>query len=215
MRGRRCALRILLHACCGPCLLEPYDALCGQARVDVCYANPNIHPREEYERRRDTLLSYAADSGIHVIEVPYDQSLWAEAVAEAGEDRRARCRACYRLRIGLVASEAARGGYDAVGVLRQLAGLVDIYMPDMKFSAADTAAHLCQAADYPELNRLAIQEMHRQVGDLIIHDGVAVHEHHRFAGYRALLVERERTDCRHLLLLPLRWDEPEGRNLGG
>ncbi len=107
-------MRILLHACCGPCLLEPYDALCGQARVDVCYANPNIHPREEYERRRDTLLSYAADSGIHVIEVPYDQSLWAEAVAEAGEDRRARCRACYRLRIGLVASEAARGGYDAV-----------------------------------------------------------------------------------------------------
>ncbi|MBN2248242.1 MAG: epoxyqueuosine reductase QueH [Coriobacteriia bacterium] len=107
-------MRILLHACCGPCLLEPYDALAGQAEVDVCYANPNIHPAEEYERRRDTLLAYAADAGIRVAEIPYDPGLWTAAVAGAGEDRRERCRACYRLRVGLVAAEAARGGYDAV-----------------------------------------------------------------------------------------------------
>jgi len=107
-------VRILLHACCGPCLLEPYDALSGQAEVDVCFANPNIHPAEEYEHRRDTLLAYTADAGIRVIETLYDPSLWAEAVAGAGEDRAARCRSCYRLRLGLVAAEAARGGYDAV-----------------------------------------------------------------------------------------------------
>ena len=107
-------MRILLHACCGPCLLEPYDALAAEAVVDVCYANPNIHPAEEYERRRDTLLAYAEGTGIDVVEIPYDPSLWADAVAHAGEDRAARCRACYRLRIGMVAAEAARGGYDAV-----------------------------------------------------------------------------------------------------
>lgn len=107
-------MRILLHACCGPCLLEPYDALAAQADVDVCYANPNIHPLAEYERRRDTLFAYAMDAGIRVTEVAYDPSLWTAAVAAAGDDRRARCRACYRLRIGIVAAEAARDGYDAV-----------------------------------------------------------------------------------------------------
>lgn len=107
-------MRILLHACCGPCLLEPYDALTAEAAVDVCYANPNIYPAEEYERRRDTLLAYAKDTGVAVVEVPYDPSLWAGAVADAGDDRTARCRACYRLRIGMVAAEAARRGYEAV-----------------------------------------------------------------------------------------------------
>jgi len=107
-------VRILLHACCGPCLLEPYDALSQTHEVDVCYANPNIAPAEEYVRRRDTLAGYADSAGIRVLELPYEPERWARAVADAGADRSARCRACYRLRIGMVAEEAARLGYDAV-----------------------------------------------------------------------------------------------------
>lgn len=107
-------MRILLHACCGPCLLEPFDALTATAEVAVCYANPNIAPAEEYERRRDTLLAYAEGAGVTVSEVPYAPERWQEAVAGTEGDRTARCRACYALRIGLVAAEAARGGYDAV-----------------------------------------------------------------------------------------------------
>lgn len=105
-------MRILLHACCGPCLLEPYDALAASAEVTVCYANPNIHPAEEYARRRDTLRAYAEERGITVVDLPYDPSVWEAATA--GLSRPARCQACYRLRIGMVAEEAARGGYDAV-----------------------------------------------------------------------------------------------------
>ena len=119
-------MRILLHACCGPCLLEPFDALALRGDVDVCYANPNIFPAEEYERRRDTLLDYAADAGIDVTEVPYDPALWAEAVAGTEGDRRARCRACYRLRVGLVAREAARGGYDAVATTLTVSPYQDV-----------------------------------------------------------------------------------------
>jgi predicted adenine nucleotide alpha hydrolase (AANH) superfamily ATPase len=104
---------VLLHACCGPCLLEPYDALAADAEVVVCYANPNIHPAEEYVRRRDTLLGYAEGAGITVIELPYDPASWHEATSAAGS-RAERCRACYRLRIGMVAAEAARRGYEAV-----------------------------------------------------------------------------------------------------
>ncbi|MHB8762371.1 MAG: epoxyqueuosine reductase QueH [Coriobacteriia bacterium] len=107
-------MRILLHACCGPCLLEPYDALAESAHVAVCYANPNIQPREEYERRRDTLLAYARTRSIEVTEVPYDPSRWSQAVRGLEGDRKRRCSACYRLRLAMVAEEAARSGYDAV-----------------------------------------------------------------------------------------------------
>lgn len=107
-------MRVLLHACCGPCLLEPYDALAGSADIAVCYANPNIHPAKEYERRRDALVRYAGDSDIKVVELPYEPERWSDAVREAGDERRARCRACYALRVGMVAAEAARLGYDAV-----------------------------------------------------------------------------------------------------
>lgn len=106
-------MNVLLHACCGPCLLEPFDALSASAEVTVCYANPNIHPAEEYERRRDTMLAYARQRGIDVIELPYDPAQWLEAVSLV-TGREERCRACYRLRIGMVAAEASRRGFDAV-----------------------------------------------------------------------------------------------------
>lgn len=105
-------MRVLLHACCGPCLLEPYDAIAADHEVAVLYANPNIHPVEEYVHRRDTLLAYAEVEGITVTELPYEPEAW-QAVT-AGLEPPARCHACYRLRIGMAAAEAARIGYDAV-----------------------------------------------------------------------------------------------------
>jgi len=65
------------------------------------------------------------------------------------------------------------GGYDSVQTLRLLKGLVDIYMPDMKYSDNSVADELSDAPDYPQLNRLAVREMHRQAGDLVIDKGPA------------------------------------------
>ncbi len=66
------------------------------------------------------------------------------------------------------------GGYDRVETLRLLDGIVDIYMPDIKFMDTETAGRLCNAPDYPEIVRAAIREMHRQVGDLTTDpDGIA------------------------------------------
>ncbi len=107
-------MRVLLHACCGPCLLEPYDALAAEHDVTVCYANPNIHPAEEYERRRDTLRAYAAEAGIAVVELPYEPERWREATEGVRDVPTERCRACFRLRLGLTAAEARRLGADAV-----------------------------------------------------------------------------------------------------
>ncbi len=60
------------------------------------------------------------------------------------------------------------GGYDYVSTLKQLDGIIDIYMPDFKFWDPDIAGETCQAEDYPEIAKLAIAEMHRQTGPLII-----------------------------------------------
>ncbi len=58
------------------------------------------------------------------------------------------------------------GGYDSVEELELLDGIVDIYMPDMKYAAREVARALSGAEDYPEVSRAAVKEMHRQVGDL-------------------------------------------------
>ncbi len=65
------------------------------------------------------------------------------------------------------------GGYDAVETLEILDGVIDIYMPDMKYSDEKTAERLSGIESYPKVNRAAIREMHRQVGDLQIDEGVA------------------------------------------
>lgn len=60
------------------------------------------------------------------------------------------------------------GGYDSPETLRLLDGIVDIYMPDMKYSDARTSEQFSGIKDYPRANQAAIKEMHRQVGDLQI-----------------------------------------------
>ncbi|MCI6629613.1 MAG: radical SAM protein [Lachnospiraceae bacterium] len=57
-------------------------------------------------------------------------------------------------------------GYESVGTLRQLDGLVDIYLPDMKYSRTETAAKYSTAPDYAEVAKRALQEMVRQAGAL-------------------------------------------------
>lgn len=58
------------------------------------------------------------------------------------------------------------GGYDALPSLRLLDGVVDIYMPDAKYADAAVAGKYSLVKQYPKVNRLALKEMHRQVGDL-------------------------------------------------
>lgn len=60
------------------------------------------------------------------------------------------------------------GGYDAIPTLRLLDGVVDIYMPDAKYADEDAARRYSQVEHYPQVNRRALREMHRQVGDLVV-----------------------------------------------
>ena len=107
-------MKLLLHACCGPCLLEPLDALAADADITIIYANPNIHPLEEYLRRRDVLLSHADRVGAEVVELRYDPAAWMREVGPLARAGAERCRACYRLRLGMTARYAADNGFDAI-----------------------------------------------------------------------------------------------------
>jgi putative pyruvate formate lyase activating enzyme len=64
-------------------------------------------------------------------------------------------------------------GYDAPDVLKEFEGLIDIYMPDMRYSSGDSSSCYSMAPDYPEVNRAAVKEMFRQVGNLAL-DGSRV-----------------------------------------
>lgn len=65
------------------------------------------------------------------------------------------------------------GGYERTETLKMLEGLVDIYMPDAKYSDNAIAKELSGADDYWDICRAALREMHRQVGDLVVEGGVA------------------------------------------
>src|SRR5919109_3971025 len=64
--------------------------------------------------------------------------------------------------------------YDSVDGLRLMEGVVDVYMPDFKLWTRETARRYLKRADYPDVARETIKEMHRQVGDLVLdEDGLA------------------------------------------
>ena len=64
------------------------------------------------------------------------------------------------------------GGYERVQTLRELDGLIDIYLPDMKYSDAKLATKLSAAPDYVETAKAALLEMYRQVGPAVIEDDI-------------------------------------------
>jgi putative pyruvate formate lyase activating enzyme len=66
------------------------------------------------------------------------------------------------------------GGYDSPEALALLDGVIDLYMPDMKYGDSDTGRRHSRAPRYHEVNTAAVRLMHRQVGDLVIGaDGLA------------------------------------------
>jgi predicted adenine nucleotide alpha hydrolase (AANH) superfamily ATPase len=106
--------RILLHICCGPCSTYPIEQLREEGfQVTGFWYNPNIHPWQEHQRRRESVQKYAEAVGLPVIwHEKYEMPLYLRAVV--GHERfRERCRICYRMRLEKTARVAAEGGFDA------------------------------------------------------------------------------------------------------
>ena len=104
---------LLLHACCGPCSLEPVKYLREEGfEPTICWTNPNIQPIEEHDKRLKTLLAWADEvAHVPVIVAEDRRDLWEAKVAPAGLAREARCRACYRVRLEESCRVAKEGGF--------------------------------------------------------------------------------------------------------
>lgn len=64
-------------------------------------------------------------------------------------------------------------GYERIEILKELEGIVDIYMPDAKYATPEISGRYCEVSDYPEINKASLLEMKRQAGDLEMKNGIA------------------------------------------
>lgn len=107
---------LALHACCGPCSLEPLRLLREQGySPTILWTNPNIQPVAEHELRLRTLLTWSREVAlVDVVIAGDDRDRWERMAAPHGFDRRARCRACYALRLDEACRVAAERGFKYV-----------------------------------------------------------------------------------------------------
>ena len=108
--------KLLLQCCCGPCSGYVLEYLTKYFDIAVLFYNPNIQPREEYEKRlfwmREVLSKYP--ESVKIIECAYDGDKFVSAAKglekepEGGE----RCTECFRLRLRETARFAKFEGFD-------------------------------------------------------------------------------------------------------
>jgi len=93
--------KILLHSCCAPCsgdLMERFVE--SGLELTIFFYNPNIHPRDEYEIRKDENIRFAGKMNIPIIDADYDRDNWFRRVRglEWEPERGKRCSACFDTR---------------------------------------------------------------------------------------------------------------------
>ena len=71
--------KLLLHSCCAPCAGEIMEALAASdIDTTIYFYNPNIHPKDEYELRKDENIRFAEKLGMPIIDADYDRDEWFE-----------------------------------------------------------------------------------------------------------------------------------------
>lgn len=106
--------KVLLHVCCAPCscaILEGMKA--SGLDVTVFFYNPNIHPREEYEKRKAEIVAFAAKIRVPFIDADYDTENWFARVKglENEPERGKRCSVCFDMRLDQAARYAKANGF--------------------------------------------------------------------------------------------------------
>lgn len=109
---------LFLHSCCAPCSSYVLEYLSNYFEITVFYYNPNIYPKEEYEKRvaeqKRLIETMPVKNKVSFMEIGYDSNEFFQAVKglenipEGGE----RCFKCYRLRLERTAQLAAENGFD-------------------------------------------------------------------------------------------------------
>lgn len=105
-------MRILMHICCGPCASYPVPDLLQEGHELTAYFfNPNIHPYQEYERRREGMRTLLKHHGVPLLlDAEYEPHIYLRQVVNRENER---CGLCYRMRLEKAARAAADGGFEA------------------------------------------------------------------------------------------------------
>ena len=93
--------KLLLHSCCAPCAGEIMEALAAsEIETTVYFYNPNIHPLEEYEIRKNENKRFCKKLGFENVDGDYDKDNWFERVRglEDEPERGKRCTQCFDMR---------------------------------------------------------------------------------------------------------------------
>jgi len=106
--------KLLLHVCCGPCSVAIFEELLKDFDLTVHFYNPNIHPLEEYEKRKKEVVKICQELKIDFIEDEYNSKDWFEFIkgledeVEGGE----RCKKCFEFRLDRAGKYAKEKSFD-------------------------------------------------------------------------------------------------------
>lgn len=116
---------LLLHACCAPCSSFVIEFLANYFDITIFYYNPNIHPKEEYERRlaelKEFLIKFplAVQKNVKLVVSNYDVEEYFSAVntrmeteLQSEKERGERCRRCYKFRMEKAWKYASENNFD-------------------------------------------------------------------------------------------------------
>lgn len=109
--------KLLLHSCCAPCSGEVMEAIIASG-IDftIYFYNPNIHPRKEYDLRKEENIRFAEKHNIPFVDADYDVDNWFERAKgmELEPERGIRCTMCFDMRFERTALYAYENGFDII-----------------------------------------------------------------------------------------------------
>ena len=108
--------KVLLHSCCAPCSGAMVEAMVDEGHdVTIFFYNPNIHPKKEYEMRKEENKRFASELGIPFLDVDGDVDEWYRRAKgmEFCPERGARCSMCFDMRLERTALHASEHGFDS------------------------------------------------------------------------------------------------------
>ena len=108
---------VLMHSCCAPCAAELMEALLeSNIKYSIFFYNPNIHPKKEYELRKQENIKFAEKHNIEFIDADYDTDNWFHRVEglEFEPERGERCTKCFDMRFERTALYAKENGFPVI-----------------------------------------------------------------------------------------------------